>query len=58
MKQPQGYAQTGKEHLVCKLNKFLYGLGQSSQMWHKRIDAYLRSLEMTRSKSDHNLYYT
>lgn len=29
MQQPDGYIQQGKEHLVCKLKKFLYGLKQS-----------------------------
>jgi hypothetical protein len=26
MDQPQGFVQDGKEHLVCKLEKSLYGL--------------------------------
>ena len=26
MRQPEGYVQPGKEHLVCKLQKSLYGL--------------------------------
>jgi hypothetical protein len=26
MDQPQGFVQDGKEHFVCKLKKFLYGL--------------------------------
>ena len=30
MKQPEGYAQSGKEYLVCKLKKStIYGLKQS-----------------------------
>ena len=31
MKQPIGYEKKGKEHLVCKLQKSIYGLKQSSR---------------------------
>ena len=26
MKQPEGFVETGREHLVCKLKRSLYGL--------------------------------
>ena len=29
MEQPEGFTQPGKEHLVCKLKRSLYGLKQS-----------------------------
>jgi hypothetical protein len=55
--QSQGYEILGQENLVCKLNKSLYGLPQSPRMWYKRNDSYLRSIGMTHSTSDNNLYY-
>jgi len=33
MEQPDGYIQPGQEHLVCKLQKSLYGLKQSPRCW-------------------------
>ena len=31
MEQPTGFAEVGKEDLVCKLNKSIYGLKQVSR---------------------------
>ena len=39
--QPRGYEKKGKEHLVYKLHKVLYGLKQALRAWFNRIEAYL-----------------
>ena len=57
MAQPLGFIVPGHETLVCKMNRALYGLRQSPRMWYKRIDTYLRSLGLTRSTSNYNMYY-
>ena len=36
MKQPKGFIVKGKNELVCKLKKSLYGLKQSPMMWLKK----------------------
>ena len=33
--QPEGYVKPGEEHLVCRLDKSLYELEQSSRCWNK-----------------------
>ncbi|KAH9672571.1 hypothetical protein KPL70_017783 [Citrus sinensis] len=57
MLQPEGFAETGKENLVCRLNKSLYGLKQAPRCWYKRFDSFIMSLEYNRLSSDHCIYY-
>ncbi len=42
--QLEGYVQTGKKDLVCKLNKTLYGLRQTLRAWYEKIDNFLQKL--------------
>ena len=56
MKQPEGFIVKGKNELVCKLKKSLYGLNQSPRMWYKKFDTYIVGLGFVRSKDDHYVY--
>ena len=56
MDQPQGYAVKGKENLVCKLKRSLYGLKQSSRCWNEKLDEHLKSQGFAQSKSDPCVY--
>ena len=38
MKQPDGFQEKGKEHLVCKLNTSIYRLKQASRQWYIKFD--------------------
>jgi len=52
MTQPTGYKTAGKEELICKLKKSLYGLKQSPRQWYKRFDSFIRKKKYTRSHFD------
>ena len=42
MKQPEGFEVKGKEHLVCELNRSLYGLKQSPRCWNEALNSQLK----------------
>ena len=47
----------GKESLVCRFKKTLYGLKQSPKMWYQMFDSFMLGLGFLRSKLDHYVYY-
>lgn len=57
MKQPPGFAVSGKEDHVCLLNKSIYGLKQSAKAWNDTINKILLKLNFRRSTADQCLYY-
>ena len=44
MQQPPGYAQSGKEELVCKLKNAIYGLKQSPHCWNEKFSEHMNLL--------------
>jgi len=57
MLQPEGFVETGKDNLVCRLNKSLYGLKQAPRCWYKRFDFFIISLRYNRLNSNHCTCY-
>ena len=56
MKQPEDYAIQGKETLVCKLKKSLYGLKQSPRCWNEALDKQLKNMGFEHANSDPCVY--
>ncbi len=52
----QGFMHQRGEHLVCKLQKSLYGLKQSPRAWNQKLDAFLKSIEFMKSEADLSVY--
>ena len=52
MQQPAGYEIPGKEMLVCKLKKSLYGLKQSPRCWNKSFQDFMLNLQFKPSSAD------
>ena len=53
--QPEEFVEQGKEHLVCKLKKTLYGLNQAPRSWYEKINSLFLQRGFMRRKSP-NLY--
>ena len=56
MKQPEGFEIKGKEHLVCKLRKSIYGLKQASRCWNTALHAHLCTTGFCQSDNDPCIY--
>lgn len=56
MRQPPGFVPAGKEKLVCRLRKSVYGLKQSARCWNKRIHEVLVQAGFQQGKADPCLY--
>lgn len=57
MRQPEGFVEKGKERMVCKLQKSLYGLKQSSRCWNTVLNAFLEKQGFTKSPADQCVYW-
>ena len=56
MKQPERFEVKGKEHLVCKLNRSLYGLKQSPRCWNEALNSQLKKMYFKQLENDPCIY--
>ena len=56
MVQPEGYCEPGKENMVCKLHKSLYGLKQSGRNWNCMLNNSLITFGCKKSDGDSCVY--
>lgn len=54
--QPESYVHTGKEGMVYRLKKALYGLRQAPRAWYSKINCYFSKLGFTRSQNELAVY--
>ncbi len=56
MQQPEGYAERGRERMVWRLRRGIYGLKQVPRMWNERIDEVFVGDGFTRCERDTCIY--
>jgi len=56
MTLPSG-VQSNVPHVVCRLQKFLYGLKQSSKQWYAKLSEVLLQRVYQHSENDYSLFY-
>jgi hypothetical protein len=57
MQQPQGYEVKGKDNLVCRLKKRLYGLKKTPRKWYLKFYKFMTEQGYSRCHSDHYVYF-
>ena len=53
----EGYKEKEKEHLVCRIKKYMYGLKLFLRMWYKKINTFVKRQGFSRSEVDYCAYY-
>jgi len=56
MDQPMGFSVKGKEHMVCKLKKSIYGLKQASCQWYLKFNDTIVSFGFKEYTFDRCIY--
>lgn len=56
MKQPEGFVEPGTEHMVCRLNKSIYGLKQASRQWYLKFDSVVSEFGFVENQVDECVY--
>ena len=56
MVQPDGFVETGKENMVCKLKRSIYGLKQASRQWYLKFHDIVTSYGFQENVVDQCIY--
>ena len=53
MEQLEGFGIKGKEKLVCRLRKNLYGLKQDPRQWYKKFESFMTDHALHKIEAKH-----
>nr|GEZ27716.1 hypothetical protein [Tanacetum cinerariifolium] len=56
MDQSEGFKVRGRENMVCKLKKSLYGLKHAPRQWYKKLESFMSKQGYTKTTSDHCVF--
>ena len=56
MLQLEGFKANGKENMVCRLKRSIYGLKQASRQWYLKFDKIVTSFGFIENKLDQCVY--
>ena len=56
MRQLEGFIAKGQEHMVCKLQRSIYGLKQASRSWNIRFDQAITSFRFKKNPNEPCVY--
>jgi hypothetical protein len=56
MAQPEGFAIEGKEHMVYRLKKSIYGLKQASRQWYLKFDEVIKKFRFIKNQVGNCVY--
>jgi len=57
MKQLESFSFSIDEHLVCKLNKSIYGLKKASRQWYLKFEGIISSFGFDENPMDQCIYH-
>jgi hypothetical protein len=52
----EGFVEEDKEHMGCKLQKFIYGLKQASRQWYLKFDEVITKFSFIENQVDNCIY--
>lgn len=57
MHQPEGFSEEGKENMVCRLKKSLYGLKKTPRQWYMKFENFMHKEGFQKCNADHCCFF-